>query len=364
MPKSCTGSRYTGYSCTSSRLRKVASAVTGPGVTTWRLVRIRPRSASTTKPVACAVVFHSVSKARVWSTSMDTTLLAMRSSVSAQSGLPSTAAACCAACAACDSVGGPLGGPGGAVGRLGCGTAAAGVLLSGVAGESAAARVSAWPTHSAETRTHRHAARENPSKTVFILTAEQHQQPHGDQEYERHEHRGRADVLGESGERVVLKGDAVHGRFDGAVQQLHDKHQQHRRDQQRTLDPAVPEPQPQGYDDERQAEFLAESRLLAKRARQPVQAGDDRPQYAGDAAGFVTVYDCAVGFHVRSSWRAARTSSSRRTGMVCGALVTRWGSCSASFWICNIAATKASSRSLLSVSVGSISRHSGTSSGK
>ena len=31
MPKSCTGSRYTGYSSTSSRLRKVASAVTGPG---------------------------------------------------------------------------------------------------------------------------------------------------------------------------------------------------------------------------------------------------------------------------------------------------------------------------------------------
>src|SRR5215471_14822760 len=94
MPKSWTGSRYTGYSCTSSRLRKVAMEVTGPGVTTWRLVRIRPRSASTTKPVACAVWFHSVSKARVWSTSIETTLLAMRSSVTAQSGFSSATAGC------------------------------------------------------------------------------------------------------------------------------------------------------------------------------------------------------------------------------------------------------------------------------
>ena len=30
----------------------LATARTGPEVTTWRLVRIRPRSASTTKPVA------------------------------------------------------------------------------------------------------------------------------------------------------------------------------------------------------------------------------------------------------------------------------------------------------------------------
>src|SRR5256885_1668760 len=101
MPKSCTGSRYTGYSCTSSRFRKVASAVTGPGVTTWRLVRMRPRSASTTNPVACAVEFHSVSNARVESTLIDTTLLAIRSSVTAQSAFSSTAAACCATCGAC-----------------------------------------------------------------------------------------------------------------------------------------------------------------------------------------------------------------------------------------------------------------------
>src|SRR6185437_513199 len=55
----------------------------------------------TTKPVACAVSFHSVSKARTSSTLMETTLLAIRSSVAAQVGLASTAAAWRARCAAC-----------------------------------------------------------------------------------------------------------------------------------------------------------------------------------------------------------------------------------------------------------------------
>src|SRR6185312_10577251 len=60
-----------------------------------------PRFASTTKPVACAVSFHSVSKARTSSTLIDTTLLAMCSRVAAQVGLASTAAAWRARCAAC-----------------------------------------------------------------------------------------------------------------------------------------------------------------------------------------------------------------------------------------------------------------------
>src|SRR3954466_531664 len=67
---------------------------------------MRPRSASTTNPVACAVEFHSVSKARVASTLIDTTLLAIRSRVTAQSGLPSTAAACWATCAFCSAAAG------------------------------------------------------------------------------------------------------------------------------------------------------------------------------------------------------------------------------------------------------------------
>src|ERR1700690_3362251 len=62
----------------------MACAVTGPGVTTCRLVKMSPRLASMTKPVACAVVFHSVSKARVLSIWIVTTPVAMRSSVCAQ----------------------------------------------------------------------------------------------------------------------------------------------------------------------------------------------------------------------------------------------------------------------------------------
>src|SRR5262249_21963800 len=44
--------------------------------------------------------FHSVSKARVWSTSIETTLLAMRSSVTAQSGFSSATAGCGSTCGA------------------------------------------------------------------------------------------------------------------------------------------------------------------------------------------------------------------------------------------------------------------------
>src|ERR1700691_4018945 len=115
MPKSCTGSRYTGYSCTSSRFRKVASAVTGPGVTTWRLVSISPRSASTTKPVACAEVLRSVSNEADGSICIATTLPAMRSSVAAQSAADASSAAGTA------TVGGIFGG----VGAPGAGDAGA-----------------------------------------------------------------------------------------------------------------------------------------------------------------------------------------------------------------------------------------------
>ena len=50
-------------------------------MTTWRLVRISPRSASTMKPVACEEVFHSVSNARAASIVIATTPLEIRSSV-------------------------------------------------------------------------------------------------------------------------------------------------------------------------------------------------------------------------------------------------------------------------------------------
>ncbi len=74
-------------SSTSSRFWNTAVATTGPGVTTCRLVRISPRSASTTNPVAWLDWFHSVSKARVWSISIVTTAGAMRDSVWSQASV-------------------------------------------------------------------------------------------------------------------------------------------------------------------------------------------------------------------------------------------------------------------------------------
>src|SRR4029077_1342455 len=230
MPKSWIGSRYTGYNCTSSRLRKVASEVTGPGVTTWRLVRIRPRSASTTNPVACAVVFHSVSKARTASTSIETTLLAMRSSVTAQSGLPSTTAGAPAGAPA-SWPGGAGGGPPGGGCAGGCAGGEVGRVVGGsvgvaVVGAAAGAAVSTGPAApaaaAAHNRTHVHNRRRHRIRD-FFLAPEQHEQPHDAKQYERHEHGGGADVLGESGQGVAFEPDPVNRRFDGAVQQFHDE---------------------------------------------------------------------------------------------------------------------------------------------
>ena len=68
--------------------------MTGPGVTTWRLVRMMPRWASTTKPVACDEVFHSVSKARAMSIWIATTPVEMRSSVRVQREDSSSSSGC------------------------------------------------------------------------------------------------------------------------------------------------------------------------------------------------------------------------------------------------------------------------------
>ena len=61
-PKSWIGSRYSGYTGSSSLFRKTASAVIGPGLTTCLLVRIRPLSLSTINPVAKLDPADSVSK--------------------------------------------------------------------------------------------------------------------------------------------------------------------------------------------------------------------------------------------------------------------------------------------------------------
>src|SRR6185312_6830297 len=199
---------------------------------------------------------------------------------------------------------------------------------------------------------------------AYRLTAEQNEQPDHAEQHEGHEHRGRADVLCQAGQSVPLEPDAVDGCLDCAVDELYHQYEQHRTDEERALDPSVPEPKANGYDERRKSEFLPKGGFFAKSSNEPAPACPEGTQQTRRASRFVTIYDCAVGFHVRSSCLAARTSSRRRTGMVCGAPVTCSGSCMASLRICSMAATKASRVWRLSVSVGSISRHSGTSSGK
>src|ERR1043165_3028623 len=208
MPKSWTGSRYTGNSCTSSRLRNVASEVTGPGVTTWRLVRMRPRSASTTKPVACAEEFHSVSKARVWSISMATTLSATRASVPRQAALsPSDCRR--AACADGDWA-------------TTCG------------GEDMESRRS--PSNANRRRVMQVPLCCLDRDRTWDGSTPEHQHPHHGEQQQRHEYRRGTDVLGETRQFVPLEADAIDRRLDGAVDELHDEHDEHRRDQQHAFD--------------------------------------------------------------------------------------------------------------------------------
>src|SRR6266702_3065592 len=163
---------------------------------------------------------------------------------------------------------------------------------------------------------------------------------------------------------MALEANAIHGRLDCAIDELDHEGEQHRGDEQGPLDAAVPQPQGQGYDDQGERKFLTEGRFFPESTPQAANAGTQGAHQPGGAAGLVPINDYAVGFHLKSSCLAARTSSSRRTGMVCGALVTRSGSCSASSWIWVMAATKAYRTSLPPHSVGSISRHSGNRSGK
>src|SRR5688572_16372972 len=190
MPKSWIGSRYSGYSCTSSRLRKVASEVTGPGVTTCRLVNTRPRSASITKPVACEELFHSVSKARVESILMATTLWAMRSSVAAQGASSRRGAVTSsAATVAGRPAPGARGTPGSGV------TAGAGGTLCATA-SPAANNIEA----------------DSNCSTRFFMDEPleiQNQQPGQPQQHERREDGSRADVLGKSGQLVMLEPDSI-----------------------------------------------------------------------------------------------------------------------------------------------------------
>ena len=72
-------------------------------------------------------------------------------------------------------------------------------------------------------------------RVVRQISAKDQNPDHREQQ-QRHEYRRGTDVLGETRELVALEADAVDRGFDGAVDQLDDQHEEHRRDQQRALD--------------------------------------------------------------------------------------------------------------------------------
>src|ERR1700733_6816883 len=163
---------------------------------------------------------------------------------------------------------------------------------------------------------------------------------------------------------MSLVADPIDGRLDGAVDELDDENEQHGSDEECAFHTTASEPQTHRYDEHGKAEFLAKCRLVAEGSRKAPRARTKGKPETHKAAGLVAIYTPSFGFHVRSSCFAARTSSRRRTGRLWGAPFTDSGSsrASRSMWI--MASANASSTSRLSVSVGSINRHSGTMRGK
>src|ERR1700743_3463319 len=125
---------------------------------------------------------------------------------------------------------------------------------------------------------------------------------------------------------MPIKTEAFHVSLDRAIEQLYYENEQDRADEQCALDAAMPQPQAQGYDAHGQRKFLAEGGFFPESPAQAAHAGPHGADQPGGATGLVSINDYTVGFHRSSSCFAARTSSSRRTGMVCGALVRRSGS--------------------------------------
>src|SRR6478735_11565441 len=261
MPKSWIRSRYTGNSCTSSRLRNVASDVTGPGVTTWRLVRMSPRSASTTKPVACAEVFHSVSKARVESILIATTPWAMRSRVARQ---------------VASSRSGATGSTSGASGVMPGGTPPMGTDCAPAAADA---------QRSIPARIRRHTAVIVTMPPMREQLENQHQQPGHAQQAEGKQHCRGAHVLGQARELMVLQADAVHCGLDRTVEQLHHQDQHHGPDQQCALDTRASQPDSSQDDRHRHHEFLPEGRLVAESPAEPPKAGPEREEETLQSTG-------------------------------------------------------------------------------
>src|SRR5690606_33953326 len=85
----------------------------------------------------------------------------------------------------------------------------------------------------------------------------EHQGPDQQYVHHRHEHRGRAHVLGAPGKLVVLAAVAFDHRLDGGVEQFGGQHDQAAAQQQRTLDAVAPQPQRQRTEDGQQVDLQA-----------------------------------------------------------------------------------------------------------
>ena len=160
-----------------------------------------------TKPVACEEVFHSVSKARVESISMATTLCAMRSSVAAQvaSSRSGTATGSCGASAPVTGSDPPPG----------CSALAAALAAS--------LPIARPPWKPRRTRRRLHIVAKcgsllssSANKTSSHVTPSRH---------EGAQHCRRSQILGQSRQFMVLEADPVHRGLDRAVEQFHHQDQ-------------------------------------------------------------------------------------------------------------------------------------------
>jgi hypothetical protein len=77
--------------------------------------------------------------------------------------------------------------------------------------------------------------------------------------------------------------DPIHRRFNGAIEQLDDQHDQYRGRQYRALHPVVTQPQGQRQRDACEQQFLAKSRLFAKGSGKPLRAGMEGTHYAANS---------------------------------------------------------------------------------
>src|SRR6185436_16633525 len=195
---------------------------------------------------------------------------------------------------------------------------------------------------------------------------EQYERPDHRNVEQAHEYRRAANIFCALGQLMMLQRYAVYRRFQRRVHQLDDQNQQDARDHERLADPIGWHQQRGRQQDRRKQAFLAKGVFMAIRRLETGERVEQRvPDTPQTRFALVrTDFDLAQLFHVSRSSRAAFTSSRRLTGVVCGALLTRSGEASASWRTACIAVTNASSVSLDSVSVGSMSRHSGTSNGK